>query len=494
MEGALDAGLEIHGAASLTRPEAPVPLPEPDAAGMLRSTVTAPGDFRVTQVLENGEYWVYLWVFEWGDFYWSFTRVFDVVMEGRTVGRNIGALRSGAWRNYGPFVVSVVDGRLDLEVVGKSREPHLAGMSVHRAPSVPRSVFRDPGFEGPAPGPLQSGRPEAGWEVHRTGRESIQGDLRVYCVDAPGAARSGEQCVSLSIPAHTEGFEFVTIGQRLVPESDRLYEATAWVRWPDGPDAAPPDAGTISGHPSAIVSFWARHRNNTGEFAGRDVWLFDRRWTRLSFRFRATAPGEPALVYVSLLPNQTPVATTVLVDDFDVIEVRDVPGRIVQQARNRVQDSGFDGQQAGLLSPPWHFASMGGTGVSCRVVAEGEERFVSLSMAPGTSNYESGQIWQHLVLEEGVRYEIACRIRWESFAADLPPPIVNYGIYHEPTNTWYGPVDQALEASSEWVTYRFVHVPPADGPWKLYVQLNGWGNFGNAAGISVDDVSCIASP
>jgi hypothetical protein len=115
-------------------------------------------------------------------------------------------------------------------------------------------------------------------------------------------------------------------------------------------------------------------------------------------------------------------------------------------------------------------------------------------MGKATSNFESAQLWQHVALREGARYEVSCRIRWDNFKPDAPAPIVNYGIYHEATRTWYGPVDQGLEKTGDWRTYRFTHIPPHPGPWKLYVQLNGWGNFGNGVTVSVDDFRCAPTP
>lgn len=98
-----------------------------------------------------------------------------------------------------------------------------------------------------------------------------------------------------------------------------------------------------------------------------------------------------------------------------------------------------------------------------------------------------------LDLREGAAYTITPRIRWDNCAADAPAPSVNYGIYPEASRTWYGPVDQILEKSPDWRTYRFIHVPPYGGAWKLYVQLNGWGNFGNGVTVSVDDLGCRPS-
>jgi hypothetical protein len=364
------------------------------------------------------------------------------------------------------------------------------GMLALLGQAAPGGLLRDPGFEALPPGPRAATGPVAGrWEIQRHGRDVILDRLVVAAVEDPARARSGRRCLSLSIPKDTVGFEFVTVGQRLVLPADREVEASVWVRWEGGPEKAPAGASATSGHPSAIVSFWARHRDGAGDFAGRDEWLFDRAWKRLSFRMRATDPGLPSLVYASLLPNQKPADTTVLVDDFELTAAPDA-AEAERREGELVRDAGFEAQKPGAIAAPWYFANLGGTGIPGAVAEEGGRRVVTISMDRGTTNFESAQLWQHLDLREGVRYEISARLRWDNQAADAPAPIVNYGIYHDATNTWYGPVDQVLEKSAAWKSYRFAHVPPAGGPWKLYVQLNGWGNFGNGVRISVGELSC----
>jgi hypothetical protein len=350
--------------------------------------------------------------------------------------------------------------------------------------------MRDSGFEAIPPGRLAPAAPAEGWQVQSTGREAIKPRLVVACVE--NLARTGSKCLSLSIPADTIGFEFVTVGQQLRLDAAKTCEAGVWVRWPDGPDAPPANASATSGHRSAIVSFWARHREGTGDFAGRDEWLFDNQWHRLTFRFRATDPARRTLVYVSLLPNQKPADTTLLVDDFELTELSDAAGA-ESRAGELVGDADFARQSPGAVTPPWYFANIGGTGISGKVAGPGEQRFVTLAMDKSTSNFESAQLWQHLELRKGVRYEVSCRMRWDNFSPAAPAPIVNYGIYHEDTRTWYGPVDQVLEPTGEWRTYCFAHIPPDAGKWKLYVQINGWGNFGNGVTVSVDDLGCRAT-
>jgi hypothetical protein len=277
------------------------------------------------------------------------------------------------------------------------------------------------------------------------------------------------------------------------------------MRWPKGPERVPKGADATSGKPSAIVSFWVRHCDGQGNFAGRDEWLFDNQWHQLSFRFLATDPDFASLIYVSLLPNQKPVDTSVIIDDFELREIDASPAPILPENRmgNLLKGSDFLSQKPGPIAPPWYFANIGGTGIRGEVVdevdeviggqvnAERTQRSFRIAMDEATTNFESAQLWQHAELRQAARYDVSCRLRWDNFASTSPAPIVNYGIYHEATRTWYGPVDQVLEKSGDWVTYRFTHIPPFDGPWKFYVQLNGWGNFGIGVTVSCDDFQCV---
>ncbi|MEW6359576.1 MAG: hypothetical protein AB1696_24785 [Planctomycetota bacterium] len=350
-------------------------------------------------------------------------------------------------------------------------------------------LMQDPSFEMCPSGVLPSTSANATWEVQRTGREAIRDRLVVACVDDEAKARSGKKCLLLSIPKETIGFEFVTVGQRLRLAAGKEYEASVWVRWVGGPDNPPPGAKPSPACPSAIVSFWARHRDGKGAFAGRDEWIFDNQWHKLAFPFCATDPDYPTLVYVSLLPNQKPAETTVLLDDFGLAAM-DAQAEGESRSGNIVEDSGFDAQRIGEIIPPWNFVNRGGTNISVAACGTGPQRCVTLQMSKDTSNFESAQLRQYLDLRRGVRYDVSCRMRWDNFAPDAPVPIVNYGIYHEGSRTWYGPVDQVLERNGEWNTYRFSHIPPFGGRWRLYAQLNGWGNFGRAVAVSLQDFTC----
>lgn len=372
-------------------------------------------------------------------------------------------------------------------------ELHCSDLPAGQDGQQPSQLMQDSQFEKCPSGTLANTGANAVWEIQRKGRAAIQDRLVVACVEDELQAKSGRKCLALSLPQETVGFEFVTVGQRLRLAAGKEYVASVWVRWAGGPVQAPADANATSAHPSAIVSFWARHRDGKGEFAGRDVWLFDNRWQKLEFRFCVTDPDQRTLVYVSLLPNQKPAATTVLVDDFE-LTAADSPAETEPRSGNLVEDSGFHAQQPGRIDLPWSFARTGGSNVSAEVRNSGGTPCLALGMREGTSNFESGQLWQHLDLRRGVRYEIRCRMRWDNFSPDLPAPIVNYGIYHAASRTWYGPVDQVLEKTAGWSTYRFAHIPPFGGRWKLYVQLNGWGNFGRPIAVSLEDFACTPAP
>jgi hypothetical protein len=369
----------------------------------------------------------------------------------------------------------------------------LVAMALLGAPLPAAGAWDDPGFENLTQESLHTGSRSAGWEARAVGRDEIEDLLRAEVVNDAALARTGSRCVRLSIPAHTKGFEWISLGQRLYPDAATEYEVSVWARWIDGPDKAPEGANSTTRAESAILSFWARQRDGKGEFAGLDHWLFDNQWQKLTFRFRPTGrPEEFAWIYASLLPNQTPADTRVLLDDFSVSPCDDPPG-VGTPTAGVAADADFSGQTGGALSPPWNFrpAPADGKAVTCEVVA-GADPFVRLALAPRTSSYESGQLYQMLNLREGMRYRVSCRIRWDSFTPEnTQPVIVNFGMFHGGSQVWYGPVDQLLKPGSDWVTYTYDHIPPYPGPWKLYVQLNGWGNGGRAVSVSVDDFTCV---
>jgi len=103
-------------------------------------------------------------------------------------------------------------------------------------------------------------------------------------------------------------------------------------------------------------------------------------------RERETDPDQRTLVYVSLLPNQEPADTKVLLDDFELAVV-DAPAESESRSGNIVEDSGFDAQRTGGIISPWTFLNRAGTNISVEVGGTDAERCVTLQMSKGTSNF-----------------------------------------------------------------------------------------------------------
>jgi hypothetical protein len=90
-----------------------------------------------------------------------------------------------------------------------------------------KQLLKDPSFESLSTGTLATTGIIPGWEVQRTGRAAIQEKLMVSCSSDPTLAKSGQNCVSLSIPEEMVGFEFVTVGQRITLVAGKEYPG-AW--------------------------------------------------------------------------------------------------------------------------------------------------------------------------------------------------------------------------------------------------------------------------
>ncbi len=345
----------------------------------------------------------------------------------------------------------------------------------------------DPDFELMAAGDLlPTGKMDAGWEIQKTGREKIKDRLRISVIDDSNRAHAGANCIELAVPAETEGFEFVSVGQRLTLRTNTEYVASVWVRWIS--ESSDPQS-------NAIVSFWMRDRDGNGHFAGRDVWLRDHEWTQLQFPFRPNDISDKLFLYVSLLPNQKPVATELLIDDFTVRAVVDsVIANADERKGNLIVNPRFQTKKSATLDAPWYFASSNGQSILGKLLESEQGNSFSMAIPDATSNFDSGNLWQHVHMVEGQRYRIQASIRWDDFSPENKPPIVNYGVYKEETNTWYGPIDQTLAQSGQFETYTFDHIATATGPWMIYTRLNGWGNFGNPVSITIGEFSCEPVP
>jgi hypothetical protein len=123
------------------------PAADADTRAVLESVVWRPAPngqgFTLGQPLSNGVYHVFLWLVEnYQDNY----RNVEVRLEGNSVAVGLADLPLGYWRKYGPFVVPVADGALEIEILRVTKgDPLLCGLA----------IFADTNAEAPAPVPPQ---------------------------------------------------------------------------------------------------------------------------------------------------------------------------------------------------------------------------------------------------------------------------------------------------------------------------------------------------
>jgi hypothetical protein len=331
-------------------------------------------------------------------------------------------------------------------------------------------LMADTDFEGGALGAMTTANSD--WEVQRTGQNTTN-----FLIDRTAAAAyAGSRGCLMSLPLSASGasFDHTTIGQRFTLEAGVIYEASLRVRW------ANPAAGS-----SAIVSFWAQHQADK-TFAGKDEWLRNGDWKLLSFRFYAVKPNQPVFVYVSLLPNQVPRKTDIYIDDFKLVEIERVTA--TAPATNLVADGSFEAQTVGA-APGGAWTLERSAGLGATVINESGGKAVRLSIPADTNNFTEVRLSQFVTLTKGVLYDGNVRMRWDNAAADDDGSgLVNWMLYHQPSNTWYGPIDHVLR-NGAWHDVPFVHGAPYSGSYRLFVQVFGWGNFGDAMVLTFDDFS-----
>jgi hypothetical protein len=341
------------------------------------------------------------------------------------------------------------------------------------------SLFRDSGFNRGKLGAMTSHNSE--WEVQRNGANTAQ--FVVTRVSLPTASNRDNRAAKMVLPlsANPRAFDSVTIGQRLRLEQGIVYEAKARVRW----------INTQNRARSAIISFWTQHQADKS-FAGKDVWLRDGEWQDISYRFTATNPQAESLVYLSLLPNQIPARTEILVDRFrvqPVEEMQEVPDfKNNPTSKNLISDADFSQSEAGVRPGlPWQLSN-GGNGTLGRIEELGRNKYCRLFLPAGTNNFTAVKIGQSVNLTKGSMYSIGADFNWNNKRASSDTAIVNFMVYHAQSGTWWGPIDHILTEGG-WHRKTFRHGAPYAGEYELYVQAFGWGNFGEPLDVSVDNFS-----
>lgn len=334
--------------------------------------------------------------------------------------------------------------------------------------------WNDPGFEDGLNGAMYSGN--CYWDIQRTGIET--GEFLIKRVEDKEGSHSGNKFCYMSLPksASAEHVDHITIGQTIYMEANKIYEASVWVKW----------VNTRNGSESACISFWAQHQGDK-TFAGKDVWIRNGDWTKLTFRFQAVLPKQPVMIYLSLLQHQTPVTTDIKVDDFNVTEIETSYGTDTRSGE-LISDGTFSRQRIGQNpGNPWTFHTPVKE-LTALIDSCGKNRYVRLQIPASTSNYEAVKLGQVVKLRKGVLYDVNARIKWTNYTGGDETGTVNCGIYHKPSNTWWGPVDYKV-SDGEWHNVSFIHGACYSGDYELYVQVFGWGNFGNPMDISFDDFS-----
>jgi len=64
-----------------------------------------------------------------------------------------------------------------------------------------------------------------------------------------------------------------------------------------------------------------------------------------------------------MVSHKGTLATTVLLDDFQLRELPDEPMETETRTGSIALDADFSAQKPGGLSPPWYFANLGGQGI-----------------------------------------------------------------------------------------------------------------------------------
>jgi len=101
-----------------------------DMARMLNTFVYAnqeAGSLNLSWPIANGNYQFYLWQIENEQ---PNSRLYDVLAQHQPVASNLGSLLVGQWTAYGPYPAVVVDGTLNIQLIGRKGRPLLMGLSI----------------------------------------------------------------------------------------------------------------------------------------------------------------------------------------------------------------------------------------------------------------------------------------------------------------------------------------------------------------------------
>lgn len=128
---ALATGLATPGATVATTYYIPAPYASRGTRTMLNSVIFKTQTLEIEQTLPNDSYALYLWIMENYQTHWH---TLELRVAGQSVAQGLGYLPFRGWARYGPYPVTVTEGRLHLSLTTNDPniDAHLMGMSLHK--------------------------------------------------------------------------------------------------------------------------------------------------------------------------------------------------------------------------------------------------------------------------------------------------------------------------------------------------------------------------
>lgn len=277
--------------------------------------------------------------------------------------------------------------------------------------------------------------------------------------------------------------QYVKVGQYLRLSKSRRYRYTVDAKWLNSENSLN----------SAILSVWISEQES-GTFAGKDVWLRSETKQTLTFDFSPTTDGIVDC-YLSLLTHQDGFDNTdILIDNF---EIQDVGPLLVEDdprpRENLVVNGDFEN---GLKS--WHETLNNPhrvTGLEKGLINEGVNNTLELEL-PGSEDPDYLNdtwlgLYQPVKLYAGNTYTISAKIERSIPERSQYPTIVNlYAMkpenHGEPAH-WLGSVDYKFNRNDLHV-YSQQFTPLVTGEYRVTIRVFGWGNKGRPLKVKLDNI------
>jgi len=126
----LKQGMKVNSVTSTTLNIDPVVQVDPQTALMLKSLLTidnSSSKISLSIPLSSGNYQFYIWVYEG---YQSNSRLFNLDVNYRNVDKNLGNLKLGEFKKYGPYITNVT-GSLNIDLKAVKSRPVISGIEIY---------------------------------------------------------------------------------------------------------------------------------------------------------------------------------------------------------------------------------------------------------------------------------------------------------------------------------------------------------------------------